>query len=261
MFFTTNQIEPVERFFEKIKLGSSSQSRSDDDKFKIKQIVSYLEIIDGQIRKLSMKRRIVLLDSGAGNCYLSFLIYYYYTVLMNRDIEIHCIDTNGRLMENARQKAHELSFTEMHFYSCDILDFELNTSVDVAFSLHACDTATDKALYLGLRLNAKCIFSVACCQHSLVKNFRNRTIQGFTGYKAIKSRMIYMVADVMRAKLIEMAGYKVDIFEFTSSRNTDKNLMIRAGKGGTKSYMAAYEEYRHLRNGFGLKPELENLLI
>jgi hypothetical protein len=227
---------------------------------KVEQILAYLQIIDSRVRKLSAKRELVFVDSAAGNCYVSFLAYYYYHVLCDRRITIHCIDSNRRLVERSSHVARSLGFDRIHFHSGDILDLPDIGAVDVAYSLHACDTATDKALYLGLKLGAPCILSVSCCQHTIRKRFRNHAVKGVTRYKALKDRLLSLVADTMRAHLIAAQGYKVDVFEFTSTRNTEKNVMLRAVRCGQQRRGALEEEYEKLRAGFGTEPALAGLI-
>jgi len=115
---------------------------------------------------------LVFVDSGAENCYLSFLVAYYYTHIDPRTVEIHCIDWNERLMENNRIKAESLGMKQLRFHGMSIGDFHLDRPVDLVYSLHACDTATDLALHLGMRLASRAILSVSCCQTTVKKEFR-----------------------------------------------------------------------------------------
>ncbi|MEI8671731.1 SAM-dependent methyltransferase [Vibrio sp. SA48] len=136
---------------------------------KVEQILAFLEVIHSQVRKYSSKRELVFVDSGAGNCYLSFIVYYYYTNIVKRPVQIHCVDFNKKLMDKNRTLADSLGFTGMHFHAADIELYTHNGDIDVAYSLHACDIATDKAMLLGLKNNARHIVSVSCCQHSVKK--------------------------------------------------------------------------------------------
>lgn len=231
-----------------------------DRSHKIQQILAYLEVIDAQVRKWSAKRKLTFVESGSGNSYLSLLVYHYYAKVLGRNVTIHCIDRNERLMAKSRQVAEQLGFDRMHFHAADILDAPNIGEPDIAYSLHACDTATDKALFVGLKLRAACILSVACCQHTVKRRFTNRAVKGVTRYKAFKDRLVYMVADTMRAHLLAARGYKVDVFEFTSSRHTDKNVMMRARKSGQRGAAHLSEEYQRLRRGFNVEPELAQLL-
>jgi len=69
-----------------------------------------------------------------------------------------------------------------------------------------------------------------------------------------------MVGDALRALLLEMRGYKVDIIEFVSSRYTDKNIMMRARKNQVKNINELREEYTRIRNAFHVTPSLEKYL-
>lgn len=248
--------ESIYHLFQLLQLRSAQGNINLDQKCKIEQILAYLEAIHSQVRKLSIKRTLVFIDSGAGNCYLSFLSYHYYARLLERPVEIHCIDHNARLMEKNKKLAQEMGMDGMYFHAADIQEFSIEKPVDLSYSLHGCDTATDKAIYLGIRLKARSILAVSCCQHSLKRSFQNRAVRGVTRYKAFKDRLLYMVADTMRAHLLEMEGFRVDIFEFVSSRFTDKNVMIRASRQKKSSNRKCLEEYQSLKQGFRIEPEL-----
>lgn len=250
--------QTLQSLFHLVRLhgGAPESDRSN----KIQQILAYLEVIDAQVRRLSSKRELMFVENGSGNSYLSFLVYHYYAKVLGRNVTIHCIDHNERLMAKSKQVAQRLGFDRMRFHAADILDAPRIGQPDIAYSLHACDTATDKALFVGLKLRANCILSVACCQHTAKRRFTNRAVKGVTRYKAFKDRLVYMVADTMRAHLIAARGYKVDVFEFTSSRHTDKNVMIRARKSGQRGGAQLFEEYQRLRSGFNVEPELAQLL-
>jgi hypothetical protein len=258
--FSCEERTALNAFFQRLKLCNHKNESGKDKGAKIEQILAYLEIIHAQIRQYSKKRRLVCIDGGAGNCYLSFLVYYYYTEIDRRLITIHCLDTNRRLMEKARQRARALELDHMHFHECDIAEFSLSNSVDMVYSLHACDSATDKTLYLGLRQNATCILSVACCQHRIRKQLRGHPYTGITRHRIFKDKIVHMVGDALRALLLEMRGYKVDILEFVSPRYTDKNIMMRVRKSHARNVEELRDEYVRLRNAFHVTPSLEEYL-
>lgn len=259
MLLSKTDSDSLESLFHVINLRNPRPGS--DHAVKVQQILAYLEVVDAHVRTLSETRRLVFIDAGAGNAYLSFLLYHYYAVIREREISILCVDTNQRLMEKASATARHLGFAGMTFHTGDILETPPVSTVDLVYSLHACDTATDKMLYLGIKQSARCILSVACCQHTIRKRMTNRAVRGVTRYKAFKDRLVYMVADTMRGHLVAMHGYKVDVFEFTSSRNTDKNVMLRARRDNSRSTTAVATEYEGLRKGFGVEPELARLLL
>ncbi len=255
-----NKLNREELFdlFQVIKLQSRNAYISKDNEVKIEQILAYLEIIHAELRKVSRKRTVVLVDSGAGNCYLSFLVYYFYQHIEQRSVKIHCIDTNERLMQLNNELAQRLNFTNMHFHSCDIENYDANESVDVVYSLHACDRATDKSIHLGVRTKAKVILSVSCCQHSL--SLKSSRFKAVLRHQSFRDKTLMMIADSMRALLLEHLGYKVGIFDFVSSRYTEKNTMIRARRSEFKKQLDNIKEYKLLRREFGLQPYLEVLI-
>lgn len=242
-----------------IKLQDRNASPSIDKQVKIEQIIGYLELVHAKVRQISKKRKIILIDSGAGNCYLSYLFYYYYTKIDDRAIEIHCIDNNEKLMQKNTQLAKKMGFDAMYFHADDINDFNFDGKVDMVYSLHACDTATDKTMYLGIRLGAKFIFSVACCQKTL--SIKSKSLKSVIRHKSFREKTLMMIADSLRALLLEQSGYKVDIFDFVSSRYTDKNTMLRAVKSTPKKDIDFAQEYEKISTEFKMRPYLEKLLL
>jgi hypothetical protein len=260
MLIKPHEREQLDSIFKTLKLKSDRNEISIDKTCKIEQIISYLEIIHAEIRHYSKKREIVLVDSGAGNCYLSFLVYYYYTHIDCRNISIHCVDINTKLMEKCRQLAKDLEFTGMVFHATDINDLDLPGKVEMVYALHACDMATDKTLYFGVKHEAAAIISVSCCQHDVKKQLRNNRYSGITKHSVYKDRFVYMVADSLRGLLLEMSGYKVSIFDYVSTRYTDKNIMLRAKKSGTSKISQIREEYEKTKREFQVTPKLELLM-
>ncbi len=252
--------EMLNGFFRSTGLISRNDIPDKDKSRKIEQILSYLEIIHSLMRKYSMKRKLLFIESCAGNCYLSFLVYYYYSHINPRPVEIHCVDIDDKLMDKSKALADELGFTDMHFHTSDILDYRQDCVPDLVYNLHACDTATDKALFLAMKNRAKNILSVSCCQHSIRKRMRGSRFWGISRHGVFKERMVYIVADSLRALLMEMEGYETEILEFTSSRFTDKNVMIRARRGQGADADILKEEYRRIRSEFKVAPALERYL-
>ncbi len=261
MFHQQEIQKSLNLFFQKIRLKDQNQQSGKDKTAKIGQILSYLEIIHAQVRKYSKKRELIFIDCGAGNCYLSFLVYYFYTQIEKRPVQIHCLDINQSLMENNRRRAEALEFKRIFFHTGDIADYVYDGHPDMVYSLHACDSATDKMLYLGLQTEARNILSVSCCQHTNIKKMKGHPYTGITRHQIFKEKLAYMVGDALRAMLLEMHGYQVDIIEFASSRYTDKNIMLRAQKGHRNDVAQLTEQYQKLQNAFNFSPALESYLL
>jgi hypothetical protein len=148
----------------------------------------------------------------------------------------------------------------MRFHACDIAEYTHTGRVDMVYALHACDAATDKALFLGLKTRARHLLSVSCCQHTLSRQLKRHPYTGMTRHRVFKDKLTYMVGDALRALLLEMQGYKVDILEFVSSRYTDKNILVRAQKGQGHTRQQLQEEYNQLQQTFHVVPPLEKYL-
>ncbi len=229
---------------------------------KYQQVFAYITQIKAVLNKLSKKRPIILLDCGCGKSYLSFVLYEYSKTILNRNIEIIGIDNNEVLINKCKKTAKELHFHNMQFYSSTIEEFTLDKQVDIIYSLHACDTATDQTIAKGIELGTQYIFSVSCCQHTIRKKMGKHPLKSITRYKPYKERLVDMIGDSMRALLLEHLCYNVKIFEFIAAEHTPKNMMLRAIKHSIKKHERekALSNYYQLKQMFNFSPALENLL-
>ena len=133
------------------------------------QINRFLEFIEDVLPHLPKDREITILDFGCGKSYLTFAMYYYLKELKGYDIRIIGLDLKKDVIKNCSRLAVKYGYDKLNFYEGSIEEFEGVTQVDMVVTLHACDTATDYALYKALRWGASVILSVPCCQHELNK--------------------------------------------------------------------------------------------
>ncbi len=252
--------DELDDLFQIIRLQARNLFISMDNRVKIEQILAYLESLDVEICKIPKDQKVVIIDSCAGNCYLSYLVFYYYKTIEKREIEIHCVDYNDRLMNCNREQAKKLNFEGMFFYTSDIDEFSLDKKVDVVYSLHACDTATDKTMYLGLRSEADAVLTVSCCQHSIT--MRSQMFKSVIRHKSFRDKFIMMISDSLRALLLEKSGYGVSVFDFVPACFTEKNTMIKAIRGNaSRSEQEVMDEYDSISTEFRMKPHLESLVL
>ena len=126
----------------------------------------------------------------------------------------------------------------------------------MVISLHACDTATDFALYNAIQWNVPIILSVPCCQHEINAQIKN-SWPVITKYGLLKERFSAILTDAIRANLLESKGYSVQVLEFIDMEHTPKNILIRAIK---TSNNVSSKPVQETCEEFGINPTLNKLL-
>lgn len=248
-----------------IDLGVMTESgkiiRTRYDKYR--QINRFLEFIEDILPELPTDRTVHIIDFGCGKSYLTFAMYYYLKVLKHYDIRITGLDLKQKVIEDCQALADRYGYDGLQFLCGDIADYNGTDEVDMVVTLHACDTATDYALYKAVRWHASVILSVPCCQHELNRKMQCETLSGAFQYGLIKERTAALMTDAMRGQLLEMKGYKTQLLEFIDMEHTPKNILIRGVKSRGLLPKAArkqqMENYQKCRDFFGAELTLEKL--
>lgn len=132
---------------------------------KFRQINKYLEFIDDVIEELKSKKlidnHINVLDFGCGKSYLTFALYYYLkNYRKDLSFSIVGLDLKKDVIEFCNKLAQKLDYKGLEFLNGNIKDYDRAKEVDLVFSLHACNNATDYSLEKALSLNSKAILTV-----------------------------------------------------------------------------------------------------
>lgn len=206
--------------------GKTVQSKSD----KFKQINRYLEFIRDVLPQLPKDKEISIIDFGCGKFYLTFALYYFLHEKQNLQVRIIGLDLKQDVIEHCNQLRTKYGYSGLQFLYGDISTYTGADQVDMVVTLHACDTATDYALYKAVKWGAKVILSVPCCQHELNRQIDNEMMKPILKYGLVKERMSALITDAIRADLLENCGYETQILEFIDMEHTPKNILIRAIK-------------------------------
>lgn len=240
-------------FLVELDIMNSQGKVYDKKQKKYRQINKFLEHIKS-IEEYIPKNGYIL-DIGCGKSYLTFAVYYYFNILQNKNVTIIGIDLKTDVIDACNSLKTNLNYNNMYFYNMDIKDFKANNKINMVISLHACDIATDYAIYNGIKLKADIILSVPCCHHEIFSQLKNKNL--VIRHGILKERYSAMLTDSLRSELMEISGYKTDIIEFIDYKDTPKNILIKGvytGKNKDKN------DYFKVVQENNLRPKLEILL-
>lgn len=226
---------------------------------KYKQINRFIELVDQAFRDYK-KDEICILDFDCGKSYLTFILYYYFSVKRGLKATIIGYDLKADVVERCGKIAEKYGYTGLEFVHADVSrDVLTDRKIDMIVTLHACDTATDYALHYAITKGADFIFSVPCCQHEINAGIhKGGDLDILLRHGILQERLSALLTDSIRAAVLEDMGYQVDMIEFIDFDHSPKNLMIRARRGGKKS-IAGREEAQRLAERYGFSQKLLEL--
>jgi SAM-dependent methyltransferase len=193
---------------------------------KYKQINKYIEIIDGILKTIKPESSFHVVDMGAGKGYLTFALYDYLVNILKLNSKVFGVESRKELVDQCNRIAEKTGFKELIFKEGTIENTKLD-QVDMLIALHACDTATDDAIFRGIQLAAKVIICAPCCHKQIRQQLQPKNeLNLISQYGILKERQAEILTDTIRSQLMEAFGYSTKVFEFISTEHTPKNVMI-----------------------------------
>lgn len=250
--------------------GAVKPSRRD----KFRQVQDFLAALDpvladavalGPGDQLSDDRPLRLVDLGCGNAYLTFAAVRYLAEV--KSIPVHAVGVDRRSAARAhnREVADRLSVTDsVEFLDGSISDAEVASPPDLVMALHACDTATDEALARAVRWRAPVVLAAPCCHHDVQRQITNGSVPGpyrlVLRHGILRERMADVLTDALRAAILRIVGYRVEVVEFVDPEHTPRNALIRAVRTDAAASPETVAAYLALLNDWSIRPALAGLL-
>lgn len=234
-----------------------------DKQDKYRQINKFIELIDNVLKPDEMKQPYRIVDMGAGKGYLSFALYDHLSNNLDIELSLEAIEMREHLVRNGNDLARSVGFDGLVFKEGTIENTPLK-DIDMVIALHACDTATDDAIYRGIKSGAEIIVCSPCCHKQVRKQMEaNEVLSVITKHGILKERQAEIVTDTIRALMLEAYGYQTRVMEFIATDHTPKNLLITAVKKTREGLpiQKYLDKVEALKKQFGIeKQQLEVLL-
>jgi SAM-dependent methyltransferase len=227
---------------------------------KYRQVEEFLRLLKPTLdNEVGAQSEISIVDLGCGHAYLTFAVQEY----LNSDtqkVKILGVDEREESKRHNDQIANSLS-ADAQFLVAKIADTPAQP-VDIAIALHACDTATDDSIAWAVKNSAKVIMLAPCCHHDLQAQIDlvPEPWSLLTRHGVVSERLIDLMTDSLRAQILKLLGYRVDIVEFIGGEHTPRNIMIRAVKTGVKVDEAEVARYQAMLADWKIAPHLAELL-
>ena len=180
--------------------------------------------------------------------------------MLKMDCRYIGVNYSETVIDASKKMAKNLGYHNMEFVCADVRHYMPEQQVDLLISLHACDTATDMAIGLGIRMGVQAMVVVPCCHKEMLSQYSYEAFAPLLKHPIFKARLADVLTDAMRCLYMESCGYEITAMEYISPLETPKNLMIKAVKTGEENYKAA-SEYQRIRNALGVRLSVEDYSV
>lgn len=200
---------------------------------KFRQINKYLEVMESLVKNTKLPNPLHVVDMGSGKGYLTFALYDFLKNNLGLDVQVTGVELRKELVNYCIDVAKKCEFEDLKFEAAYIQDINPN-KIDILIALHACDTATDDAIYKGMMSDASIVVCAPCCHKQIRQQLKGKTFENpILRYGIFKERQFEMVTDTIRSLILEQHKYQTKVFEFVSNEHTRKNVLLVGTKGKT----------------------------
>jgi SAM-dependent methyltransferase len=270
----SRRLDGTDPMFEALGIATSDGRIKPTRVAKFRQVQDFLAALDPVVgdllaavgpEGLSSQRPLRVVDLGCGNAYLTFAALRYLSNVKSLPVHIVGVDLKAQARAHNTAIAERLDLTrQLQFVDSTIADATVEHAPDLVMALHACDTATDDALARAVTWRAPVILAAPCCHHDIQRQLTAAEATGpyrlVTRHPILRERFADVLTDALRAAILRMVGYRVDVIEFVDSVHTPRNALIRAVRTGAAPGEATVTAYRSLLAEWGVQPALATLL-
>ena len=258
------QIDPNAFYLRALGISTDGGKVRDKQQDKWRQINRFVEILAGLVDKSEIKdrRSLKVIDMGSGKGYLTFATYDYFTNIRGIEAEVTGVEARPDLVKTCIQVAEASGFDKLKFVPGTIESYKPE-DVDILIALHACNTATDDAIYKGISEKADLIIAVPCCHHELRPQVRApEMLKDVLKHPVMLERVAETMTDGIRSLLLEREGYSTKLFEFIAVEHTPKNNMLVGTRLKKASNAARFQhEIDDIKAFYGIRHQhLDELL-
>lgn len=242
------------------QLGVVKPAMSD----KWRQVDKFIEIVDDCVTRpdAGLTPPIALVDYGCGKGYLTFAAHAHLSERWPGAVETTGVERRPELVNSGNAIAQRRKMAGLRFVEGDIHAHKPG-AIHILVALHACDTATDQALFQGIRARAPLILTSPCCHKELRPQLTPPPVlQPLLRYGLHAGAEAEMLTDSIRALLLEACGYRVRLIEFIATEHTARNRMLVAQRNPQAQPPARFlEQLAQLKQFYGIRQQtLETLL-
>ncbi len=258
------QVDPGSYYLRALGITTDRGEIRDKQQDKWKQINKFIEILSSLYDKSPLKGResLSIVDMGSGKGYLTFAAYDHFRNVRGLNVTVTGVDTKRELVDLCNEIAAAGDFDGLRFVHGRIDSFDIGDA-DVLIALHACNTATDDALFKGIAAGAALIVAAPCCHQELRPQIKSPAIfKDILKHGVMMERAAETLTDGLRSLLLERSGYATKLFEFVPTEHTPKNNMIVGTRLSSQPDQQRFDdEIRSVKQLFGIEEQrLEKLL-